>query len=294
MKKDTVLFIKRGMAFCLIFLASLALIGSLFNYIVFHYSFAFEKANAFEKFASKNKHIDYLFMGDSHAQDAISPSVINNDSFNLAVSGLNYRENYYALKSVIEKKIKVNYVVLEVDDTMLDNPGVFEKEIFFVRNYISFKDLVGLKPAAILNYYFGFLGRGTFFGLAVTKGKPMDEFGFSVNNATIGEDDSLQVTTEETGDTTYAVPEYLSKIIELCRENNQKIIFIKYPLLPEDQKHPIYDKFIEGYLENETLLDYRHVFDDNRSFFQNLNHLNFEGANILSAQIGADLKKLGK
>ena len=94
---------------------------------------------------------------------------------------------------------------------------------------------------------------------------------------------------------------YLVKLIQLCRENNVELLFVKYPItkdlrsnlekISKEKKVLNTDSIIHS--NNCALLDYSELFDDNQNYFFDAHHLNGEGRAIITEKL-SDFIKCGK
>lgn len=90
-----------------------------------------------------------------------------------------------------------------------------------------------------------------------------------------------------------AVRDYYTKAITKAKEQGIKIYLMYYPQTREyfkainEENNQIVNSFVSDLAKEKdvTVLDYRHYFESNESFFENQDHLNKKGSEMLTLQV---------
>lgn len=250
----------------------------------------------------KLKECKILFMGDSHTARAVDYTKIDS-SYSLAYFGENNMMNYYKLRYIIENKYAIpNYVILTCDiviHTYGFNLARNNKTFYY--SLIQLKDLKDLEDNVMLTYidyckykFFPYLdwqyatnlvnlerekkSKKIFSDLSIEKRKK------KANTFVVNE--SLNNGKKESFYSERAL-NYIQKTINLCKENNIKLIFIKIPLTKyifDEIKFNVDSNYItnrpsENIIRNNNLpiLDFEYLFQNNDSLFFDSHHLNKKG-----------------
>lgn len=266
------------------------------------------------------KEIEYAFFGDSHAFHAINPRFIPN-SFNFASGAENYIKTYYKLDKIINKdQVTIDNVILEIDlqtfsSIFTEEPFLFN-ELELYSQFVPLKDISEIRKDSLIQIWiesnFPFLGRGKEFGVLVKDIEFTElDLGWLKNNGNLSAVNETEVSISNYK-TTYVGYErisnlsldYFVKTLNLAKENNITIIFIKYPyskgydevlkqnnITSEDYYNIIFKK-INATIDNYYILDYHDAFFDNKEYFGDPEHTNYLGAEILSKEVYMDLENL--
>ncbi|OVE74921.1 hypothetical protein BVX95_00655 [archaeon D22] len=115
MKEEKKHFMKRASIFILIFVSIFLLLDHTYLILHSNYDSRIQKDRFFDDQITK-KNIEILFLGDSHAEKGINTELISNNSFNYAIAGDSYFQDYYKLKRILdENKTELKYIFLEID-----------------------------------------------------------------------------------------------------------------------------------------------------------------------------------
>jgi hypothetical protein len=326
MKNDFSKFILRFFLFILILTFLVAAINSIYAKFIIKKQQYYRQISSYEEYIKglpAPKKINYAFFGDSHARNGVNPSVIGN-SFNFGTSAENYIETYYKLKKIIEvDNIKIDTAIFEVDlitfsSLLTDKTRIFD-DLYYFHNFVPFAEVKKLRNASNLEMlkiyfsevYFPAIGKGEDFLNIFIEPKLTEVYlGWTKEY-----EDYTLLDMESVALKTYGKQfanqerissvslEYFLKTLELAKENNINIIFIKYPISNEYDgvmKEKGFDR--GGYYEeisnkirnklgdNYVILDYYNLFFDHSEYFTNPDHLNYKGAEIISERIKEDLK----
>jgi hypothetical protein len=269
------------------------------------------------------KEINYAFFGDSHARNGVNPKIISG-SFNFGTSAENYIETYYKLKKIIDHdKIKIKTAIFEIDlvtfsSLLTDQTRIFD-DLYFFHKYVPWAEVKKIENASNLEMlkmylaevYFPAIGQGEDFVDIFVAPKLTEVYlGWTKEYENYALSD-----TRKTAQATYDLQfdgqarispvslEYFLKTLELAKENNINIIFIKYPIAKEYDEiitergfdkssyyKTIFNEIDKKLNSNYQVLDYYNLFFDHSEYFTNPDHLNYLGAEILSKKISEDLK----
>jgi hypothetical protein len=256
-----------------------------------------------ENSVAGNREISVLVLGDSHAQNGINLDAKIANSMNLSASAESFYFSYNKLKYFVEKDRKVNQLVLALGphnlSKSIDSIWLFDKLTFLdkTRNYwpiMNKKTLpefigkcgfskfiyVELMPEI---FYQSFYAIERMF---LTQ-KPPFIGGYTPNNKAImiQSIDSLNSKTENKKYTFSEVQTYyLQKIIDLCNENEIKLILVNAPLFNGNKLENL--PSLNGAYQ---ILDYGDLFRHNEKLFADYLHLNHQGAAIFSDSLAIRL-----
>lgn len=266
--------------------------------------------------------LKYLLMGSSH--NTINPEIVPL-SFNYATPNENFIKNYYKLKDLIERrKIIPEYLIMNME-LPLFSPFASERfkyDSYWIR-YVDYFEVAKIKND---NDYIYMWFEGNFFSYVgkireilmtiyywnfperIIKGyrQPVDSKNFAnkIKRTEFARQRAeLYLSGFDELDENMVM--YFNRIMDLCREYNIKVIFLKMPVTEEYYLASFevadinrLNKDLKGltseYNDMAIVLDYESVFFDNPDFFYNPDHLNPEGADSVSRLIKTDLEKLDK
>ena len=286
----------------------------------------YRQISSYENYIKKlpaPKKINYALFGDSHARNGVNPGIIGS-SFNFGTSAENYIETYYKLKKVIEiDNVKIETALFEVDPVtfsslLTDKTRIFD-DLYFFHNFVPFAEVKRIRGVSTLEMlkiyfsevYFPAIGKGEdFINIFVTPKLTEVYLGWTKEY-----EDYTSLDTKLIALKTYSKQfnnqeiissislEYFLKTLDLAKENNINIVFVKYPISKEYDEVLVekgfdkdsYYKEIFGEIEDKLgdncrVLDYYNLFFDHSEYFTNPDHLNYRGAEILSEKIKEDLK----
>ena len=268
-----------------------------------------------------NYDINYLFIGDSHIQNAVNPEYFTN-SYNFSANNENYIQTYFKLKAVINKlNAKPEIVVLPIDIssfssfrtnrfknvsrliTFSDWYDVYKQTgntTYIFRYFIEKLFVVGGNYQKIVKYFIS-LAQNSFF--KYIKGyKPRNGFLTRTNNINkiCNRQASIYLKNYDYFDS--ILIHYFKNILTICENNNIQVVLLKMPLSKEyvrvcRQYVPIEDYYsninsITNEFNNIITLDYQDVYWNHNEYFRNPDHMNSTGAEIFSQLLSNDLQKL--
>ena len=325
MKEHKIKFVERG----LLFLAILASIVLILN--VIYITTVQEKNNLdrqdtiYYEYINNlgTKEINYVFFGDSHTRYGINPMYID-DSFNFGIPSENYIETYYKFKKILEEDNgTINNIVLEVDLHTFKHKSRPKERLFsdsYYANIVPINEMLQLKyqnvVPILIQEYFPVIGNGLdlvgFFITPPTTTSPTSIYlGWANNTGNFSSSNRSQIanTTYERhfgNDNPNGIEEirfeYFMKVLEVAKNNEVNVIFIKYPVSKEyddfiNKNNITKDEYYEFIFanvndtlgENYTVLDYYDVFFEHAEYFFDPDHLNDIGSKNLSEKIQSDL-----
>lgn len=271
----------------------------------------------FHQAASK---VEVLAMGDSHASTGFDPRVFKN-AFNFSLYGEKYIYNYYKLKYILQRNPQIKVIILPIDLHSFSTWQFdrFLHDFYWVKyvNYLELgwykKDLPHFTGKYIGGKFFPYAGEYEIvFGLeaadARTRKVPQPEIfqGFILKNDTFDKRREkrarsrvhLHFFKQRYYDDLLAL--YFKKILDLCAAHNRTLVLIKYPVskvyfhyaakkVPAAELYRKVHELIKPY-RNIMVLDYQRLFFANDApYFDDPDHLNRHGAEILSRCLCKDL-----
>lgn len=256
---------------------------------------------------SKNSKIKYLFLGDSHIQNGINPSLIPN-SMSFASSGESYFNIYQKLQFVLSKT-KVGNVVIpvgvhnfskQIDTLWILNESNFVSKISDIYPIVNFTDLQTEINHLIFppNIYVDILDNSIYqsiYGLeySLINGKPVFVGGFTPNVGQIDKEifsheDSLILTSNNIS--LHQMRNFV-KILAFCKSQKIKITLLAIPVY-NSRKNNL-DSFIGEFKKQGFTFNYYNHLNlfTNKSLFKDPNHLNLKGSQFYSSYLTSILPK---
>lgn len=281
-------FIKLTIAFSLVFLTVLFLIIESSEIII--------KNNANFKLKPQTK---YLVLGHSHPECAFNDSLIKNLK-NLAQTGESYYYTYFKTIKVLEQNPSIEIVFIEFTNNQiyeLMNNWIWGN-MYMDYRYPKYSPFMSLSDKFILikNNPSGFINASS---LAFEQNfKRIRKQNFNYSNWIGGylflkryKTDSLLKSSKwidykqkQNIKLSELNLKYLTKIIDLCEQNNRKVILIRSPLHSKSESYAsenIYQQIRATHFSSNEFLDFS-KFPSNNSEFGDLEHLNFRGAKVFS------------
>lgn len=289
-------FIKKSLIFILMFLVITPLLGKFLlpNKNATLDGFYYEKENT----------IDVLFFGSSHSYMGVNPNVIWDNigvtSYNLGQPEQPIWVTYNYMKEALKYQ-KPKAIFMDVYTT------IYTQEYMPLDNSTINLDTMKMslnKLDAIQNSVEP--SKRPFFALNLLKNKSswknISESNFTYNfknnnnlnkgyieNSTIFENEKPPVEeTDEIGTLPPKVELYLNKIIDLCKEEDIPLVFIKTPVILSIENKKIYNKVNEiAQNNNIDFINFNHMYDEididfKKDFMDCGIHLNFMGAHKIS------------
>ncbi len=313
MTKDVRKFIIRGGLFLLIFIFVLFGFNYLYIKKIEHRTIFWRNYFSFDEYLQKNKNLDYAFFGTSRTRDSMNPEYIPN-SINFSLSSQNYMEIYYRLKYYLENyNLKIDNIVFEIDSSILLSENISEKQLanYDYAKFIPFDEIVDLSGLSKVDVFirsnFPFIGRGL-LAYGALRTSPMDlylgwakEIGdFSKNPMDI--EKWFKTIKKKSKIPDKLAMQYFVKTLEIAKQNNMNIIFLKNPYAKKSRdlfkKYKvdfseyykiIFDKLSDLGVEYH-LLDYYTELADNPEYFHvDAGHVNYRGAEVISKKFVKDV-----
>jgi len=249
-------------------------------------------------------HINMIIDGDSYTARAIDDEIFLH-AINISDPGTPYLYSYIKLKKFIKNNPQINKVLLSFhagsvasgrNSWYLDQKWLLqsvpnylflfsmEETAFFMK--INFKNF-GLAIATLPKTTIYNVIKSTIIDKTRISFKDLGIGGYSkLETANIDEHTKIMETNDNTNNV-YKTSEYeqvyLSKIIELCRENNIELIFISTPTY-HSEKYTNKTQFMSFYFKFYSEIKYLDYSDFSLPVhgYYDIGHLNSTGAEIFS------------
>ncbi len=268
------------------------------------------------QFSQCRGQVTTLAVGDSHMAAGFDPRSFDG-SFNFALPGETYVYNYYKLKHVLEDNPRIRTVLLPLDFHSFSSWRADRelRDFYWVR-YVDYLELGWIRREPL--EYLGKYIRGRFFPYlgefaallggagrdAVTRRVPRPELvrGFAPKTGTYDENRERQavrrIRLHLSGPDAFddVAARYFRKILELCAARGKTLVLIKFPVsepyyrlaIKRAARSEVYrraDEMIRSY-RNVRVFDFqKSFFGRDRALFDDPDHLNGAGAEILTLEI---------
>lgn len=249
-----------------------------------------------------DKNITSVILGHSHAESAFNDSLIDHFK-NFAQSGESYFYTYYKLKKILGNNQQVKTVFVEFTNNQVNKEmdgWIWNDEnvLFRYPKYAATLDCNGLlvlflhnpgpvlsslSPALKNNFQFLFK-KNTDYYQDASWGRYLYLERFKTDSLVNAVGKSNGAVKRHYVEPSAANLGYLQKIVQLCKEKNVAIYFVRSPLHPgytgvenEDE----YQNILTNQFAGIDLLDFKD-FPLPNADFADLEHLNYKGAKIFS------------
>jgi len=257
----------------------------------------------------KNNQFDYAFIGSSRTLNMIDINLIDSTcsskGINLGIGGADYRTLFMSLLSFIEiQNNQLLKIYIQVDPFMIYKDSVYNKpdyDHYFYSNSsneiiydcIEKKDNLWIyRVFPIIKYIeYNKVYNLTHFVISFLKTSKNDE---TKGSLLIIENPSFNPIEQEIIEKKYTSPDdlkYLNKIIKYCIIKDIDIILYTAPIYNyENYFTKIYPDFeftvktISDSL-NLSYFDFADIYQNNKDYFYDMNHLNYIGTNKLTLEI---------
>ena len=295
---------------------------------ILHYAYKFniynntDNARKERQFVEYNGELKYLFLGDSHSQNAIDPSIIGN-SFNFASANENYIQTYFKLKGTIDQLgKKPETVVLAIDPSCFSSfrTGRFinPSELLTFHDYLEIsrytKDLSYLRTW-VQYAFFMYAGNYTlinrFFKVKQNKSYSNMKLGFKGRRGSLSDYIDIPKTCLKKSELYLkgynsfdpVLVEYFEKILDYCKEKDIDVYLMKLPMAKEyikacntffsvDDYYKKINKIAENYSSVKQIFDYQGYFFEEEQYLRNPDHVNTEGARLFSKMLAKEFGKI--
>lgn len=295
-------------------------LGYYFDRIIMKNSLVRQAQGQFETLDS----LDILILGDSHSQLAVNPILIP-QAFNFSSNGESYLQTYYKAAAILgsnELGVEVLIVPLDLHSFSSFRTEKVDDDLYW-RRYIDFIDLAGrLTPLTTFNLmmdswiipYPGNLKLVRINIDVLTGNRDMQELicGFRPVDGSYGilsgneREKHAQTRIQHHFEGSDPLDERLlycfRDIVNLCSIADIEVVAVSYPV--SNEYLHLADNIVsrrdiilalESILnENGNLhfLDYSRMFSVTPEYFSNSDHLNDEGARLMTRRLADDLDKL--
>jgi len=299
-----------------------------FKKLVFSKTFSGELGGKVNEYLYHQRNVDFIIMGNSRAKYQINPTKLNNfyngNGFNIAISGVGGIVYNDILLDVLKQKKRLpKAIILQIDAVAFEsenaekNNGLPDNESFAVNGLLPFYESKMQRFNYYINYIpvqekwkfcfksFSFNGKviNLLFNRLGKKEGPNDIKGY-VGLNTFLKNEKESKYQEETSDINSRVELRKSKLIalnaflEVCKDNNIKLITVLSPSYNNVLYRPLYNKQLIKYLEAKKVIVINYA---NINSMQNISggiywkdetHLNDMGASIFSDTLNAVIGRM--
>lgn len=249
-----------------------------------------------------------LILGDSHTEYAIDDAVLKN-SINLSHSADSYFYSYLKLRKLKKENSQIDTLLLafsnhnlltEYDNRWLFNTAHIKSKLRIYTDLMTFSDVMFLfkaNPSAVIQ---GFIESPKYsIKLLLNGGLKERELGKfqSTQRNSLSKDIEQRKKSKKQRTLEYSQfeIEHLFKIVGFCDKNDIELIFVSTPIHPEylktkEKELEFFNEFYNSKLSQYRFLDFSefNVSDDS---FQDLDHLNSNGAKLFSNHLMKELDK---
>jgi hypothetical protein len=323
MNRELLTFVGRGIQFLAVFAVVILLANFAFNTLVVSQKISQRQADNFLTYTRQyGSEFDYAFFGDSHPHEGILPKYIQG-SYNFAGRN-NAIDTYLQLKRLLDSGTVLKTIVLPYDDQTYTAvelgadyiPEEWPEDLNESREAMD--ELSGnLSRNVWLRSKFPLIGGGNDLFLITLHRTELALDGSIVNMGKFSDlSPSDRLAKAQDVATAYygygtsqgvspLLGRYLAETLQLAKEKNLRVIFIRYPVTDEYRMALRNGNITtEGYYyalnstiaqvlgSNYTVLDYSTYLAGKDSYFRDPGHLNYYGATEFSKQLNADLASL--
>ncbi len=262
--------------------------------------------------------LDILVLGDSHAGNGLDPRLLPG-GFNWASGGESYLANYFRLKSLLERGVRPETVVLPLDLHSLSSlrseqipQGASWRRVI---SHSELREAFGIRYPMV--FARGLLGRAPY----VAKGTdlvreslrptvPKVFRGYTPQGSALFSEDRGQESLARIRAEAHLLGQepiteemryFLRKILILCDDRGIRLVLIRFPvtreyfqvasaLVPPDAYYQAIAVLVSAYPSALTL-DHHDTYWGRNELFQDPNHLNAEGAAQFTALIRDELSR---
>jgi hypothetical protein len=275
------------------------------------------------QYAEFDTTMKYLTMGNSH--NCINTRILD-QCFNYGSPSENYIQSYYKLKSVLHGQgKKPEYLLLQADISSF-GPKIasrYEYNSYWIR-HIDYLELARIRRSRdvltkwLEGKFFSYAGNYKDIQLSILyriKIKTLEmyrgyrphrdyhNFADEPNRRKAARNKANLILSRES----YfdpAIRVYFEKILQLCQENDVKVMLVRFPMtrefyeeevkiVPADALYREVEALASKYPVYQGILDYHNLYADRPDYYFDPDHLNVEGSDMFTAHLAGDLAKLG-
>ncbi|MCX6247533.1 MAG: hypothetical protein NTW10_07355 [Bacteroidetes bacterium] len=312
-------FFKRSLVFILLAVAINTLLNFGYNRGMFYFRQCRVQDEQFRNYPDTLK---YLMLGNSH--NRIDPALLGN-GFSYIMPKEVYTQTYYKLKYILEKtNKKPEYIFLSIDPVNF-SPRV-EKEMAFDgywRKFVNYFELLRERndPGYFRNwldgYFFSYAGNYRYMLMSVVFRKTdlglikngyiparnYRNFSKEPDRESLGFKIATVYLSSYGGISTLEDTRSYQKILTLCRQHKIHLILLRMPFTDEylkyarrminlDQLDREIVALTRKYCDDFIVFDFRNDFKGKPELFFNADHINPDGASIVSNKIKEELSKI--
>ncbi len=312
-------FKKKLLIFALILIAINVTLDQTYKYFSVHNIL---NGKMDQQFLEYKDTLKYLAMGNSH--NCVNTYILPH-SFNYGSPSENYIQSFYKLKHVIETTgKKPEYLLLQSDlssyGTKISNR--YEYNSYWIK-YIDYIELARVKQERSIVFkwlegkLFSYAGnyrdiqlfivyRLKMKNLVMYNGyRPHRDYRNFANDQNKQKSawNKAQLILTNNSYFDPSIKYYFNKILDLCQQNNIKVVLVRYPLskefdteerkiVPADKLVTEIEEIASRYSVYRGTLDYRNIFYDHPEYFFDPDHLNVKGSDLFTERLKEDLKNM--
>ena len=239
----------------------------------------------------KNQKIDYIFFGSSRVKNTIDTKLVESlthkKTLNLGIDGAKLDDILLQLSILLENNVKFEKIFIQIDYSYSYNKYYQIKPVWlpFIHSNKAINDMlkksdhyfeykyIPFYRYMVNDYSIGF--REFFFTAINTKSKQNFENGF------VPLDEDYSVVKFDSSPNIVCYNQFFEKIKQLCLVNKIKVVYFCAPFSPDIKNAAMMQKLKKRVPE---LVDYSNFFKST-TYFANSNHLNRNGAKIITTDI---------
>jgi hypothetical protein len=247
--------------------------------------------------------IDFLILGDSHAQNGIDPNFLNGNNFNFASSGETYFFCLQKLNFILANNKKVNHLILTLSphniDKKIDSLWVINENNFIAKTssyfpLINFNEFLLFSRSLNPNYTLyssiaSSIASESIYQIeraAILKKSPFLG-GFTPNEKKLEPSSVKPTISKGLSEFSEIQINYLNQIIDLCSKNNIPLTLINIPTFHgQELNTEIFSKLKTPY----SYLNMGPTFNNFPDYFADSNHLNPTGAELFSKALNDSIQ----
>ncbi|MBW3018944.1 hypothetical protein KY329_02045 [Candidatus Woesearchaeota archaeon] len=296
------------------------IVNQIYINFIFTKNIIYRKEQNYQSFIKNKSSIEYVFFGDSHTHKGVDPEFLPG-AYNYGLAGEQYKTVYLKLKKMLEQdKIKIKNAIFELDVQSFASAGrdeaLSKSGLFFYLKTLPFLEAKKISGESLIAYWIRsnllFIGNGEDLRFIFSKpkltkitagwnGAMTKNFSVVVDKVNAGKKgveghfEREAISNDSLG--------FFLKSIQLARDNNISIIFVKYPvteeyyhafeaeIMPAEEFYSKIFSRIDEVLDSYSVLDYHSLFFGHPELFADTDHLNDKGAELFSKQISVELQK---
>jgi len=312
------LFFTKLSVFILLILVLNMVPNALYDRWMYYFRLA---RNQDAQFKSCPDTLKYLMLGNSH--NRVNPEILGNGFCYITPKEI-YKQTYYKLKYILENTDKRPANILLSIDPVNFSPKA-ENDLSFDgywRKYLNYIELAheNRDPGYLLNWvagnFFSYVGNYKYVYMSVIffntdlslikhgyfPARKYKNFAEETDREALGYFVATAYLSSYEKKSDLGASTYYLKILSLCKQHNIHLILLRMPMTDEYLKYArkLIDmdkldreiiQLTRAHCDNFEILDFRNEFHGQPGYFFNADHVNPDGANLVSRKIKEQLEK---